>query len=489
MIHLEFETDRQENETNYGEADKFKIWEVARAAMAERLLFEPLKTIIPGIRKSACFEAAPLANPIRIAVSELEDQHGNDDFAAVVSVGAGRKLAEAKTKPIFYNKGIFPAFSSNLDDPDYEHQNLRFKLRESKTNFPYYRLHDRERVIREPYYLTTDELEMAFEVWASSMKVADELRQCAATLVRCRRARTMNIDKWERFATAARFDCRDTRCNITDMLSRQQFREHLQREHPDRPNSQGQEERRCRRTWASQKHSTGPSDTMTRPSSSEFEGKEASQQKSPLKQSTNTPHQDGAIDSLTATLDRTSIDSFRSNSNIDSTAADNFVRDPQSFYNTMHNLQSQVFKIGRGCIGSIVWEDAGHSLALPEVPSDSSKSVPNLLQDLNLHLERNSKFLQAVVQGLYFLNCVEFCKPVYNIIVQDADRDDVLRVVPIDSSTLFTLHSLVKEASSKCILSQWETFQQILSYIREAVDVILDHLNLPTSSHFDISWP
>ena len=461
----------QEDETrlNYGKADEFQIWEVARAATAAPFYLDPLKTTKPGTSDRVLFRKYEHANPIMEIVKEFEMLYGKDKFGVGVNVDTAT-FPEGKIRPFHAtteNSFSYYRFNdpnaSNVEWDDWEPEKSIFT--------------------KSSGHLTTAKIEKAFDEWAARPEAVDELQKCAIALVRYRRVRAMDTDRWERFSIGARFHCPVVGCSDGDFLSRRSFRMHLQREHPERPNIHGQEEEHCRSIWTPQKYKTAQP-AASAPSSAQ--DPQVRLQESPLSQPRITPPQDDIIDNPTAPFSRTSTNNSHSGNDPDSTAADEFAKDPQLFYDTMHDLQNRIFEFGGDCIGDISWKDTGHCLALPIVPSGPSGSSPELLPSLKLLLERNLKLLQAVLEGLHHLNAVEFCKPVYNVIVQDANRDDVLRVVPIDSSTLFSLYALIKEALFNCTLSRWESFQDVMSNIERAVRLILDHLNLSTSSGFDL---
>lgn len=267
---------KQSDTINHGKAQHFHIWEVARAATAARFYFEPLKIEIRGSSDPILFEDGGFSfanNPTLEGTNELEDLYGTDSIGIVVSVGTARK-DESRKKASFY-KTIPRAtkkFAANATDPEAAHKSMKRKAREAESKakttsgagFSYHRLNDPGRLEVEldewepkkgmfskaSGSETLAKIESAFAAWMTAIEVHDELRHCATVLVENRRSRVKDEDKWERFATGARFKCRARRrkCVLADFLDRTLFREHLETEHTDGLSIE-EEIRACRKTW------------------------------------------------------------------------------------------------------------------------------------------------------------------------------------------------------------------------------------------------
>lgn len=223
---------------------------------------------MPGTNEYMLFEDGGFGsanNPTEEGTRELEDLYGNNSIGIVVSVGTARK-DEGNQKRAFWKTipRVTKQLAAMATNPEGVHRNMERRVkRATGSDFSYHRLNDpgrlgvklddwepKKTMFKKVSGSTTlGIIEMAFDKWASQIDVQDQLRQCAATLVKCRRARIRDEDKWERFATGARFTCQARNCDHPDFLERTRFREHLRERHPDRPNSQGQEEKTCMRTW------------------------------------------------------------------------------------------------------------------------------------------------------------------------------------------------------------------------------------------------
>lgn len=248
---------------NYGKAQTFEIWEVARAATAAKWVFQPLEIKLPGFGGHMVFKDGGFGtanNPTQEASNELEDLYGTNAIGIAVSVGTARK--EESMKPNFFNSvpGAAKEFAAVLTDPEVTHRSIQRKFK--REGVPYFRINDPgmlgiemdewkpRRTIRSSSSgsktLTT--IENTFNAWIARPDNQKSLRTCATHLVLCRQAR-MHTAKWERFATGARFACQAQRCDHADFLDRQSFADHLAEEHPDRLNTKGEEEEACKKHW------------------------------------------------------------------------------------------------------------------------------------------------------------------------------------------------------------------------------------------------
>ncbi|KAL8788948.1 MAG: hypothetical protein Q9195_007064 [Heterodermia aff. obscurata] len=249
----------EKSDTNHGKAQQFEIWEVARAATAAKFYFEPLKITIPGSRDHILFEDGGFSdanNPTLLGTQELEDLYGSDSLGIIVSVGTARK-DENKKKKSFYKTIIWATkkFAAKASYPEAAHKSMKRKAKEVGLDFSYHRLNDPGKLEIEldeweprktgsnkvSGSTTLDKIETAFNAWAAAEEAVDQLRDCAAALVKCRRSRVKDEDKWERFATGAQFTCRTRRCDDGDFVSRKTFQEHLLQRHGGRPTGQGEE--------------------------------------------------------------------------------------------------------------------------------------------------------------------------------------------------------------------------------------------------------
>jgi len=248
---------------NYGKAEKFEIWEVARAATAANFVFEPLKIRLPGSGGHMHFADGGLGsanNPTQEATNELEELYGANAIGIVVSVGTARKAGDRK--PGFFT--ILPAtakkYAADLTDPEPVHRITDKNL--ERKGCPYFRINDPGRLGIEmdewkprrsfansiSGSKTLSTIEDAFNTWIADSDNQKYLRACATQLVKCRQAR-MHTAQWERFATGTRFVCRARNCEQADFLDRKLFTDHLAEKHRDRVNTNGEEEEACKRQW------------------------------------------------------------------------------------------------------------------------------------------------------------------------------------------------------------------------------------------------
>ena len=216
---------------------------------------------MPGSRGYILFEDGGNGianNPTEFAKNELQDLYGNDALGIIVSVGTARKDENEKKKS-FYKTIIWATkkYAAQATDPEGAHKSMYRKAKDPPPglDFLYHRLNDPGKLEIEldewkprkagsnkvSGSTTLKKIEIAFNAWAAAEEVGDQLRKCAADLVNCRRARTKNADRWERFATGARFTCLTRRCDDYDFLSRESFREHLLQKHGGRSSGKGEE--------------------------------------------------------------------------------------------------------------------------------------------------------------------------------------------------------------------------------------------------------
>lgn len=472
---------------NYEKAQRFEVWEVARAATAARFFFEPLKIKLPGSSEHVVFEDGGFGhanNPTLEGTHELEDLYGHNSVGIVVSVGTARKDEERK-KPVSFAavRRATKNFAAIATHPEAVHRSMdrRSKGIHEELSLSYFRLNDPGRLGVEldewepkktifnkiSGSTTLSTIEGAFNNWASEKKNTARLAECAAALVRCRRARVKDMGKWERFATGARFTCQSRKCDSEDFLDRSLFRQHLREKHPETLNVHGEEENASRVVWRYRKPESG---TRSHVSDTFPELPVANQQEKSL-----------PADLTSVSSDHVPNDHDDSGYESYMTAADNFAQNPDLYFDALHDLQTRVFRLGKDFLGKFAEEKEGQCLTLPEVPytfDDAAQKSGSLRQLLG----RNLSILSAILEGLHILESANFCKSTYNIIVRDALRNDVVRVVPIARPKLLILYELTEEALSHCVPTPGDVFHEILSDIRLSLKLILNHLGLSMAS-------
>jgi hypothetical protein len=245
---------------NYGNAQAFQIWEVARAATAAPFYFEPLKIETPGSSAHSVFTDAGInftINPTEEGAHEIEDLYGANSIGVVVSVGTARR-----TEP--WGGGIrqkLTGIANRAANPEVVHEKMREKS--SKDRFQYYRLNDHDALSIEldewkpkhtflkerPGSKTIQTIRDAFAHWAARKDIQKELGKCAMELVRRRQARTKDPAKWERYAVGAQFRCRFKECEREDFDNRHEFEDHLINGHGMPRTGVNEESDQCRNHW------------------------------------------------------------------------------------------------------------------------------------------------------------------------------------------------------------------------------------------------
>ena len=246
---------------NYGPAQDFEIWEVARAATAAPFYFDPLKINIRGSSEHMILTDAGFDhdNPTKEGTNEIEWMYGTESIGIVVSVGTARRDEGNLKSGLMKFKPKVKDLAQKATDTERVH--LEMDTNSSRDNFLYYRLNDPDGLKMEldewepkPSRFndksgskTRETIEIAFTKWAGNNN--PYLQTCAKDLVRCRRARSVNRAKWERYATGAEFRCRVNGCPSENFDNCELFQEHLTRNHGVGKKDHKQEVAQCRRDW------------------------------------------------------------------------------------------------------------------------------------------------------------------------------------------------------------------------------------------------
>ena len=252
---------------NYEKAQQLEVWQVARAATAAKLYFEPLR--IENARAAGFTEFldggfSSANNPARTGKHEIEDRHGYASVGIIVSVGTARKLKEDVKKKTFFNTipNLAKEFANTATDPEITHDEMKRDY-EMERDYEMKRDHKKERDYRRYDFLyyrlnhpgglkteldewepksrmynkkergkkTIADMKSAFNEWAAKLDNIRQLQGCAAALVARRRER-MDTDEWERYATGSHFTCGVLGCDRGDFFHRHKFKRHL-RKHYD----------------------------------------------------------------------------------------------------------------------------------------------------------------------------------------------------------------------------------------------------------------
>ena len=242
---------------NYGKAQEFEIWQVARAATAAPFFFEPLKVEKARTSGHILFTDGGFSqsnNPTRQAIREIEGLHGPSSIGTVVSVGTARgKKEDNRFRIVRFLKSM--AF--DLSDPEIIHDDIR---EQATQKFSYYRLNHPEGLDIEldrwepkgPFRKdagseTITKIDNAFAHWAKQNDTIKHLKSCAEMLVKCRWNR-MNTPRWERYATGARYRCRFQGCDLEDFFDGEKFKDHL-RDHGRPAHILDKEVEHCKNYW------------------------------------------------------------------------------------------------------------------------------------------------------------------------------------------------------------------------------------------------
>jgi predicted acylesterase/phospholipase RssA len=262
----DYSTARRNRNVNYGNAQAFQIWEVARAATAAPFYFEPLRIDTPGLSGDHLLFTDGgfnyTNNPTIEGTREIEDLYGSNSIGIVVSVGTARKDVPTNGGGII---GKMKGIANTAANPEPVHSDMLEKSRKEK--FHYCRLNDLDRLnvdldewkprrklfTNQSGQKTLADIKAAFADWAMEVKTVQMLKTCAEELVVRRRARTEDAAKWERYAIGAQFRCQFKGCEREDFVSRSEFESHLRMDH-HMPQAELQGEAdSCRKYWRYQR--------------------------------------------------------------------------------------------------------------------------------------------------------------------------------------------------------------------------------------------
>ena len=238
---------RQHRNINHEKAQDFEIWEVARAATAAPLYFEPLMIETCQPTGPMLFEDGGFNytnNPTGEGVREIEEAKGSNSIGIVVSVGTARTDEAQAQKRFFPIVPWVKSIAQKLSSPEPIHEEMEFFAQ--RKEFPYYRLNNpnslnveldewepkRGRIGASTGSTTIRTIRTAFYEWANHWKTRALLECCAADLVECRKARTLN-KAWERYARGSVFTCSIRGCIMEgqEYYNRENFKSHLVKDH------------------------------------------------------------------------------------------------------------------------------------------------------------------------------------------------------------------------------------------------------------------
>lgn len=225
--------------------------------MAAPFNFDPVLLKLNG-RERVLFEDGGFgqtSNPTMVGIEEIIGMHGRDFLGTVVSIGTARgtKAKSKEHKVTESIQGKLRRVINMATDQNTEHRRAKAFTRDQGVE--YFRLDPQQDKYRLeipldewlprsqgrikiaksiPGQHTMEEIERRFRIWALDPDTQAHLSRCAEALVDCRRERTKDRSKWERYATASSFRCRlrhtHHHCG-KEFVYRNKFEHHLRTHH------------------------------------------------------------------------------------------------------------------------------------------------------------------------------------------------------------------------------------------------------------------
>jgi hypothetical protein len=173
---------------------------------------------------------------------------------------------------------------------------------------------------------------------------------------------------------------------------------------------------------------------------------------------------------------------------------EHFTEDPTSYFNDISTLSERVLNLHTDTLLRIETHNGLSVLPLPNrsFPSLETLSMKHIW--LRTSITESIKIVSAIKAGTELLINEGFCSFGYNIIVVDAERPKVLRILPVSIPTLTLLCDLLHELVSKLDIGS-SKIQDIVYDVYELLVHIVSTLGLDNSlgvglsdSQYD-SWP
>ena len=229
---------------NFGPAEPMEVWQVARAATAAPLYFEPFETSVDHVDNSfRRFTDGGLHapnNPTLEGIREVGGLNGHNTLHLVMSVGTARTNEPPGRSLPQQVKNIIDMGS----DPQQVHETVDLESKSETNGFEYFRFNDTDgtqvamdecepRRGNSPGSRTFETLRNHFQRWVTDHpELRESLWSCAVLLVKQRRKRTQDKAAWETFSTGSKYRCPYTRCEEI-YLNRDALIEHVNQEHDD----------------------------------------------------------------------------------------------------------------------------------------------------------------------------------------------------------------------------------------------------------------
>ena len=251
---------------NYSPATCWEVWEVARATSAAPYHFKSHCTKEHKFRDGAT--APQGANPTYEGLRELKERkRGGILKSTIVSVGTC--TSQSHEKRWFGFSGLRKLIRDALD-PEPMHRVVLAETNNDK-HINYYRLNNPEGLRiefdewkpsrlkaqtaqaakrlgkpgnSEPGIKTVNQIEAAFRNWLSNAGGSQLLERCADELVKTRRARASDFDRWERYADCARYSCCSQKFD-----SKSDFKTHHGQEHETTGSANNDDISEYRQSW------------------------------------------------------------------------------------------------------------------------------------------------------------------------------------------------------------------------------------------------
>lgn len=221
---------RTTSKLNYGPAELLSIWQVARAATAAPMYFKEIS--FTRIRRPTLhfMDGGFVANnPTKIGIQEVESLYGNTNLGAIVNIGTSPRPRPRKGLPAVIRAFLEANWDSDLElgpRPYYwrfnDENGIEVTCDEWKPN---------GRFTKDPGHKTTEKITSAFRRWIVDPENQKNMRSCARELVRRRRRRIKDRNRWEVYATCTVSQCGAPGCHEITFHGGEDLAAHLSMVH------------------------------------------------------------------------------------------------------------------------------------------------------------------------------------------------------------------------------------------------------------------
>ena len=166
-----------------------------------------------------------------------------------------------------------------------------------------------------------------------------------------------------------------------------------------------------------------------------------------------------------------------------------FIQNPQHYWRRIDRLEIHVFDAGKEMFQSrdpwshengVTIYKLSLALTLPPTPT----AINDFCQKLSDQIQQDLKVISGIIKSLDTFAKTGFSRNLYNIIVQDPQRDWVLRVIPITTENLCILQGLLQAgvdtiyAFSNGTEVGWSIVHDAMTDLSQGASLILQHLGL-----------